>query len=109
MGIRCCWAGKNPDILKRLLEAHGKAVAWFYNPDNRAEAVRMMVEVSRIKTEDVEKAYDFFVKGKFFEPTGAMSRTKLNALVNAMQQLGDLPTPFDTEQLVLAGVTKMSN
>ena len=103
------WAGKNPDILKRVLEAHGKAVAWFYDPGNRAEAVRMMAEVSRIKTEDVEKAYDFFVKGKFFEPTGTISRTKLNALVSAMQQLGDLPTPFDTEQLVLAGVTRVSD
>jgi NitT/TauT family transport system substrate-binding protein len=103
------WAGKNPDILKRVLEAHGKAVAWFYDPGNRAEAVRMMAEVSRIKTEDVEKAYDFFVKGKFFEPTGTISKAKLNALVSAMQQLGDLPTPFDTEQLVLAGVTRMSD
>jgi len=24
-----------------------------------------------------------------------------------MQELGDLPNPFDTEQLVLAGVTKL--
>ena len=103
------WAAKNEALLQRVLAAHGKAVAWFYDPGNRAEAVRMMAEVSRIKTEDVEKAYDFFVKGKFFEPTGTISRTKLNALVSAMQQLGDLPTPFDTEQLVLAGVTKISN
>jgi NitT/TauT family transport system substrate-binding protein len=103
------WAARNQPLLSRLLTAHGKAVAWFYEPGNRAEAVRMMAEVSRIKPEDVEKAYDFFVKGKFFEPTGAISRAKLNALVTAMQQLGDLPTPFDTEQLVLAGVTKMSD
>ncbi len=33
-----------------------------------AEAVAMMAEASKIKTEDVEKSYDFFVKGKFFEP-----------------------------------------
>ncbi len=103
------WAGKNPDILKRLLEAHGKSVEWFYDPANRAEAVRMMAEVSRIKTEDVEKAYDFFAKGKFFEPTGTISRVKLNAIVGAMRELGDLPAAFDTEQLVLAGVTRMSN
>ena len=41
--------------------------------------------------------------------TGVISRTKLNALVSAMQQLGDLPTPFDTEQLVLAGVTRLGD
>ncbi|MCX7314103.1 MAG: ABC transporter substrate-binding protein [Alphaproteobacteria bacterium] len=101
------WAAKSGPVLQRMLSAHLKSVAWFYDPKNKAEAVAMMAEASKIKTEDVEKSYDFFVKGKFFEPTGVISRTKLNALVSAMQQLGDLPTPFDTEQLVLSGVTKI--
>jgi NitT/TauT family transport system substrate-binding protein len=103
------WAAKNGPALQRLLSAHAKSVAWFYDAKNRVEAVQMMAEASRIKTEDVEKAYDFFVKGKFFEPTGTISRTKLNALVAAMQQLGDLPSPFDTEAVVLSGVTKLSD
>jgi NitT/TauT family transport system substrate-binding protein len=102
------WAGKNRPILDRLLTAHGKSVAWFYDPGNRAEAVKMMAEVSRIKLDDVEKAYDFFIKGKYFEPTGTISQTKLNALVSALQELGELPRPFDTGQLLLSGVTKMS-
>ena len=101
------WATKNGPVLQRILNAHLKSVAWFYDPKNRGEAVAMMAEASKIKTEDVEKSYDFFVKGKFFEPSGVLSRTKLNALVSAMQELGDLPNPFDTEQLVLAGVTKL--
>jgi NitT/TauT family transport system substrate-binding protein len=103
------WAEKNAPVLARILAAHLKSVAWFYDPKNRAEAVAMMAEASKIKTEDVEKSYDFFAKGKFFEPTGVISRAKLNALVSAMQQLGDLPTPFDTEQLVLAGVTRLGD
>jgi len=103
------WAAKNGPTVQRLLSAHAKSVAWFYDSKNRVEAVQMMADASRIKTDDVDKAYDFFVKGKFFEPTGTISRTKLNALVAAMQQLGDLPTPFDTETLVLSGVTKMSD
>lgn len=103
------WAEKNAPVLQRILAAHLKSVAWFYDPKNRAEAVAMMAEASKIKTEDVEKSYDFFAKGKFFEPTGVISRTKLNALVSAMQQLGDLPTPFDTGQLVLAGVTRLGD
>jgi len=95
--------------VQRILSAHSKSVAWFYDPKNRAETVAMMAEASKIKTEDVEKSYDFFVKGKYFEPTGVTSRKKLNALVAAMQQLGDLPTPFDTEQLALQGVTKLGD
>jgi ABC-type nitrate/sulfonate/bicarbonate transport system substrate-binding protein len=103
------WAAKNPAILPRLLAAHSKSVAWFYDAKNRAEAVKMMADVSRIKTEDVEKSYDFLVKGTFFEPTGTISKTKLNALIAALQQLGDLPAGFDTERLVLTGVTKLSD
>ena len=103
------WAEKNKDVLQRILAAHLKSVSWFYDPKNRDEAVAMMAEASKIKTEDVEKSYDFFIKGKFFEPTGTISRAKLNALVAAMQQLNDLPAPFDIEQLVLPGVTKLGN
>ena len=58
---------------------HAKAVAWFEDGRNRAEAVAMMAEASKIKTEDVEKSYDFFVKGKFFEPTGRVSRKRMDA------------------------------
>jgi ABC-type nitrate/sulfonate/bicarbonate transport system substrate-binding protein len=103
------WATKNGPVLQRILAAHLKSVSWFYDPKNRAEAVSMMAEASKIAVDDVEKSYDFFVKGKFFEPTGELSRKKLNALVSAMQELNDLPKPFDIEQLILPGVTKVSN
>ena len=95
---------------KRILSAHLKSVAWFYDPKNRAEAVAMMAEASKIKTEDVEKSYDFFIKGKFFEPTGV-------DLAEEAERAGDAPCsssatcrrPFDTEQLVLPGVTKLGD
>ena len=64
------WAAKNGSVVQRILAAHSKSVAWFYDPKNRAEAVAMMAEASKIKTEDVDKSYDFFIKGKYFEPTG---------------------------------------
>ena len=103
------WAAKNQALLQRILAAHNKSVEWFYDTKNRDEAVTMMATVSSIKTEDVEKSYDFLHKGNFFERTGTISRAKLNALVAALQQLGDLPASFDVERLVLPGVTQMSN
>src|SRR5215470_13569513 len=42
------WAAKNKDVLQRILAAHLKSVAWFYDPKNRAEAVSIMVEASKI-------------------------------------------------------------
>lgn len=92
-----------------MLAAHLKSVAWFYDPKNRAEAVQILADVSKIKAEDCEKSYDFLVKGKFFEQNGIISRTKLNALVKAMQQLGDLPADFDTATLVMPDIVKMGD
>src|SRR5882757_1413614 len=75
------WANGHKALLLRLLDAHAKAVAWFEDERNRAEAVRMMVTVSGLKPDEVEKAYDFYRKGKFFEPSGRVSLTRLKALM----------------------------
>ena len=45
----------------------------------------MMVTASGLKPDEVEKAYDFYRKGKFFEPTGRVSLTRLKALVAALE------------------------
>jgi ABC-type nitrate/sulfonate/bicarbonate transport system substrate-binding protein len=102
------WAKAHPDVMARVLAAHAKATAWFEDEHNRAEAVRIMVEASKLKPDEVEKAYDFFRKGKFFEPTGKVSRKRLAALVDALVALGDIPK-IEIERLVLPGVTQMAD
>jgi ABC-type nitrate/sulfonate/bicarbonate transport system substrate-binding protein len=105
--VSVSWAKSHEAILQRLLAAHAKAVAWFYDDSNRAEAIKMMVTASGLKPDDVEKSYDFYRKGKFFEPTGKISRKKLGALVDALASLGDIPQ-LDINRLVLPGVTQMA-
>jgi ABC-type nitrate/sulfonate/bicarbonate transport system substrate-binding protein len=102
------WAKAHPDVMARVLAAHAKATAWFEDERNRAEAVRIMVEASKLKPDEVEKAYDFFRKGKFFEPTGKVSRKRLAALVDALVGLGDIPK-IEVERLVLPGVTQLAD
>ena len=103
------WAASRQPLMKRLLAAHGRSVNWFYDDANRAEAIKMMVEVSRLKSEDVEKAYDFFRKGNFFERTGTISRTKLLALLDALKSLGELQGDRSIERFLLAGMTEVSD
>ena len=67
-----------------------------------------MVEASKLKPDEVEKAYDFFRKGKYFELTGRISRKKLGALIDALVSLGDIPK-IEIERLVLPGVTQMAD
>jgi ABC-type nitrate/sulfonate/bicarbonate transport system substrate-binding protein len=105
--VNLAWANGHQAILSRVLAAHTKAVAWFEDDRNRAEAVAMMVAASGLKPDEVEKAYEFYRKGKFFEPTGKVSRKRLGALVAALVGLGDIPS-VDVDRLVLPGVTQMT-
>jgi NitT/TauT family transport system substrate-binding protein len=103
------WANAHKAILLRLLEAHAKAIAWFEDDRNRAEAVAMMVKASGLKAGEVEKAYDFYRKGHFFEPSGRVSIARLKALMGALESLGDLPPGLDVNRLLLRGVTAVSD
>jgi NitT/TauT family transport system substrate-binding protein len=106
--VNLAWAKAHQDLLTRILAAHAKAIAWFNDDANRAEAVKMMVEASKLKPDEVEKSYDFFRKGKFFEPTGRISRKRMGALIDALVSLGDAQK-IEVERLVLPGVTQISD
>jgi NitT/TauT family transport system substrate-binding protein len=103
------WAGRNQDVLRRVLVAQSKSIAYFYDDGNRAEVVRILLAVSGLKIEDVEKAYDFFRKNSFFDRTGKISRSKMNALLDAMVSLGDLQARGNIERFLLPGVAQLSD
>jgi NitT/TauT family transport system substrate-binding protein len=103
------WAASNPQIAQRFLAVFTKTIAWFYDPGNRDDAVRIMAEVSKLKVDDVEKAYDFLGGKKLFEPTGKVSKQKLAKVVDALRELGDVPPDFAVDRLFLPGVTQVSD
>ena len=105
--VSLSFAEQHRDAMMRYLKALDRSIAWFNDDANRGEAVKMMVEASKLKPDEVEKSYDFFRKGKFFEPTGKVSRQKLGALIDALVSLGDAQK-IEVEKLVLPGVTQIS-
>ncbi len=103
------WGGANKPTVEKVLRAINKSIAWFEDGQNRDEALRILKTASGLSQEDVEKAYDFFRNGHYFEPTGKVSRSKLQALAKAMESLGDLPGTLDVDKTVLPGVTQISD
>ena len=103
------WANANKATLEKLLRAKAKSIAWFEDEQNRDAALRILKSASSLNQDDVYKAYRFFRDGHFFEPTGKVSRAKLNALARAMESLGDLPGALDVDKVVLPGVTQMTD
>ena len=109
ISVNTNWAAANKGTAGKLITVYNDSMAWLYDPKNRDEAVEILMKVSKIKKDDVEKAYDFLIRGKYFEPTGKVSRSRLNKLVDALKTLGDIPQDFSVETLFLPGVTQTAN
>ena len=109
MAVNRDWAAANTDVLKRFLDCYNKGVAWFDDPVNHDAAVKLQMEVSKIGQDDVEKAYAFLRDKNLFEPTGKVSKRKVNNVIDALRALGDLPAGFTVDRLVLPGVTQISD
>jgi NitT/TauT family transport system substrate-binding protein len=101
------WAAKNRGLLDRLLSVHNKSMGWFLDRRNRDEAIAIMTEAGKQKQDDIAKAYDFLINHKFFDPTGKVSKTKMNALLAALRQLGDVSNSLSIDRLLLPGVTQV--
>lgn len=98
------WAAAHKSTLEKLLSVHNKSMVWFADPANRTQAIRLMVEASKLKEDDVAKSYDFLQDKKFFETTGKISRSRMGALVKALKELGDVEGPTEIDRFVLSGV-----
>lgn len=103
------WGSANKPTIEKILRAENKGIAFFEDDHNRDEALRILKKASGLEQDDIEKAYDFFHNGHFFEPTGKVSRSKLLALAKAMESLGDLPGALDVDKGVLPGVTQLTD
>src|SRR5262249_41691435 len=95
--------------VQKVIEVYNKSIAWLYDPNNRVEAVQILMNVSKIKQSDVELAYDFLIKGHYFDASGKVSKSKLGKLVDALKALGDIPQDFSVDRLFLPGVTQIAN
>ena len=61
------WAARNMKTAQAYLAVYSKAILWLEDPANRREAIDIMLAVSSLTPEDVEKSYDFLHDGHFFE------------------------------------------
>ncbi len=109
IAINTKWAEANKATLAKMVGVYDQSIAWLYDTKNRAEAVQILNKVSKLKIEDCEQAYDYLIGGKFFEPTGKVSKALVGKLTDALKGLGDLPKDFAVDRLFLAGVTQVAD
>jgi NitT/TauT family transport system substrate-binding protein len=107
MAVNREWAAKNADVVRRFLDAYDKGVAWFYDPNNRAAAIALQLQTSKVAKDDVEKAYAFMHDKNLFERAGTVSKQSVQTVIDALRDLGDLGPDFKIDRLLLPGVTRI--
>jgi len=103
------WGASHKPLVQRFLAAYTKSIAWFYDDNNRDEAIAILINATNADTKDIALSYDFFRKIDFFEPTGKVSRTRLGNVMKVLQQFGDVDPALAVDRLVMPGVTEMTD
>ena len=105
--VSLAYAAAHRDTLVKLLAVIDKSVAWFDDPANRTEAVDILVKEMKSARAPVERSYDFLRKINYFAPTNAISRSRMQNLINAMKALGDLKTDITPDKVVVPGLARL--
>lgn len=101
------WAEAHKDLVKRYLAAYNEGVAWFYDPKNRAEAIKIKLAHSKMRQSDIEKSYDFYRQIELFNKSDTVSKTLIRNIMDVLVGFGDIKKPFPVEPLVMPDVTKV--
>jgi NitT/TauT family transport system substrate-binding protein len=94
------WAEANPATAKKFLAAYGKAIAWFYDTKNRAEAIDILLKVTKMNQDDIANSYDLFQKIEYFDRSDRVSLKKMGSYVKAQERV-DGPITIDLNKLVM--------
>jgi ABC-type nitrate/sulfonate/bicarbonate transport system substrate-binding protein len=84
------WARSNKDAVRSFLAAYTKGVDWFYDSANRAEAIPILISYLKSDPKDAADTYDFFVKLRGFDRTGAVEGSGIENYLAILKQQGDL-------------------
>jgi NitT/TauT family transport system substrate-binding protein len=105
--VALAYAAKHRDALIKMLAAVDKSVAWFNDPANRSEAVDILVKEMKSARAPVERSYDYLRKINYFAPSNAISRKRMQSLIDAMKALGDISTDITPDKIVVPGLARL--
>jgi NitT/TauT family transport system substrate-binding protein len=101
------WAKANMKEAREMNAAIDEAVAWFYKPENRSEAVDILVEASKGNKAEIEESYDFLVSIDFFARTSAIPAAPLQSMMKDMVALKDMAEIIPISKLVVPGLNQI--
>ena len=96
-------------MVKKILDAVDKSVAWLTDTAHREEAVDLLVKVAHASKKNAELSYDYLLRIKYFEPSSKISRKVLGNLTELEKHRGTIDQSFKIDRVVLPGVTQLTD
>ncbi len=102
------WASAHMDLAKRMLAALDDSATWFYTPENRDALIQMGMKNFKIEEKEAAQSLDFLRKIQYFAPTSKVSRKGLDSLIQVMHDSGDVSNPIKAQDLIMPGLTELT-
>lgn len=97
------WLKENPDRARAVMRAVAASIDWWYDPRNRDEAVRILMEATRQEESLARQTYDYFAKVQPWSRRAKVSPQGMRNLVELLIGTGDLPAETKAEKFLDAG------
>jgi NitT/TauT family transport system substrate-binding protein len=92
--VRRGWAQQNADPLLRFLRAYAKACQWVYDPANKEEAIKVLVDHLKTTDEYARRTYDLLiVQAQGLPKNGELNVPGVQGVMDIMVEMGNLPRP----------------
>lgn len=98
--VNRAWAAANKPTAEKFLAAYSKAIDWFYDKKNRAEAIEILGNVTKMSKDDIAKSYDLFQQLQYFARSNQVPMAKVKNFYVALKQL-DPSLNLDLDKLVM--------
>jgi len=107
MDVSLAYARTHRDILAKLLVVIDRSVAWFNEDAHRDESINILAREMKSNRDPVARSYDYFRKIDYFARSNAVSRARLQSLVNEMKALGDIKHDIALERVVMPNLAHL--
>ena len=109
MDVSLAYAKTHAETLKKLLAVLDRSIAWFDDTAHRDEAIAILAQEMKSPRDPVERSYDYLRKINYFAPTGDISRTRMQNLIDAMKAMGDIKDDIKPDRVVLPGLVRLTD
>ena len=107
MDVSLAYARAHGATLEKLVAAIDRGVAWFNDGSNREQAIEILSREMKSARDPVARSYDYLRQIDYFARDNAVSRARLQNLVNEMKALGDIRADIAPERIVMPGLARL--